>query len=139
MKRKIVIKALSVKDPWAELIRSGQKMIETRTWNTKYRGPLLIVKSLKPTTFDNGLAVCVVNIVNCRPMVLEDEKVARCPIYPNAKSWQLSDVFSLTEPFPVKGKLSLFNVETDNMEVVETFHRMVKQNIAYDKLFNNSN
>lgn len=42
------MKALSVKQPWAALIASGQKTIETRTWPTKYRGALLICSSAKP-------------------------------------------------------------------------------------------
>lgn len=36
------MKVLSVKQPWAEFIASGRKTVETRTWRTKYRGPLLI-------------------------------------------------------------------------------------------------
>lgn len=39
------MKALNVKQPWAWLIASGKKTIETRTWSTKYRGPILIVSS----------------------------------------------------------------------------------------------
>lgn len=34
--------ALSIKQPWAFLIASGQKDIENRSWPTKYRGPILI-------------------------------------------------------------------------------------------------
>ncbi|HYH14720.1 MAG TPA: ASCH domain-containing protein [Flavisolibacter sp.] len=36
------MKVISVLQPWASLIVMGEKRIETRTWNTKYRGPLLI-------------------------------------------------------------------------------------------------
>ncbi|MBR9679596.1 MAG: ASCH domain-containing protein [Candidatus Altiarchaeota archaeon] len=36
------MKALSLKQPWAELIVSGKKTIETRTWNTKFRGKFLV-------------------------------------------------------------------------------------------------
>ena len=36
------MKALSIWEPWASLIRCGAKTIETRHWGTKYRGPLLI-------------------------------------------------------------------------------------------------
>ena len=32
--------ALSVRQPWAELILTGRKTIELRTWTTSYRGPL---------------------------------------------------------------------------------------------------
>ena len=36
------MKALTVWQPWATLIASGAKMIETRAWWTAYRGPLAI-------------------------------------------------------------------------------------------------
>jgi hypothetical protein len=36
------MKVLSVKNPWAYLIIYRGKDIENRTWETKYRGPLLI-------------------------------------------------------------------------------------------------
>lgn len=34
--------ALSVQQPWAELLISGLKDVENRLWHTRYRGPLLI-------------------------------------------------------------------------------------------------
>lgn len=34
--------ALSLWQPWASLIALGEKRIETRSWGTPYRGPLLI-------------------------------------------------------------------------------------------------
>ena len=40
-----IMKALSVKQPWASLIASGKKSLEIRTWRTDHRGPLLIVAS----------------------------------------------------------------------------------------------
>lgn len=36
------MKVLSILQPWASLIVMGPKRIETRSWATKYRGPLLI-------------------------------------------------------------------------------------------------
>lgn len=36
------MKAISIKQPFAGLIATGQKRLETRTWSTDYRGPLLI-------------------------------------------------------------------------------------------------
>ena len=41
------MKVLSLRQPWAWLVANGHKVIETRTWNTKYRGPLLIHASVK--------------------------------------------------------------------------------------------
>ena len=36
------MKAISIRQPWAWLIVNGYKDIENRTWNTKYRGMVLI-------------------------------------------------------------------------------------------------
>ncbi|QDV34975.1 ASCH domain-containing protein [Tautonia plasticadhaerens] len=36
------MKALSIQQPWAWLIAHGFKPLENRTWNTKFRGELLI-------------------------------------------------------------------------------------------------
>ena len=37
-----VIPVLSLHQPWASLVALGVKNIETRSWSTKYRGPLAI-------------------------------------------------------------------------------------------------
>lgn len=36
------MKALSLTQPWATLVAMGAKRIETRSWPTSYRGPLVI-------------------------------------------------------------------------------------------------
>lgn len=36
------MKALTVQQPWATLLATGRKRIETRSWKTKYRGPIAI-------------------------------------------------------------------------------------------------
>jgi activating signal cointegrator 1 len=36
------MKALTICQPYAELIMRGQKLVENRKWSTNYRGPLLI-------------------------------------------------------------------------------------------------
>lgn len=104
------IKAISVKQPWANLIASNKKTIETRTWETKYRGPLLIVSSKKPDIKPAGCAVAVANLVDCHKMTKADEKAACCAVYDGAYSWVLENVRGIKDPFPVKGALKLFNV-----------------------------
>lgn len=42
------MKCLSVKQPFANLIASGKKKIEIRSWKTSYRGELLIYASKMP-------------------------------------------------------------------------------------------
>ena len=39
------IKAISLWQPWANLIAVGAKKYETRSWKTNYRGALLICAS----------------------------------------------------------------------------------------------
>ncbi len=36
------MRALTILQPWAEMIARGVKRVENRTWRTKYRGPLAI-------------------------------------------------------------------------------------------------
>lgn len=36
------MKALTLHEPWASLVAHGYKAIETRSWRTRYRGPLAI-------------------------------------------------------------------------------------------------
>lgn len=43
------MKALSLWQPWASLVALGAKKIETRSWATGYRGPLVIHASVNTT------------------------------------------------------------------------------------------
>jgi hypothetical protein len=48
-------RVLSLWQPWASLVALGVKTIETRSWSTKYRGPLAIhAAARKPTKADLG-------------------------------------------------------------------------------------
>jgi len=122
------MKALSIRQPWAGLIAAQIKTIETRTWTTKYRGPLLIVagrqidegarqRFLKAGTpysvFPQGVAVAVVELVDCFQMADVHEKAAMVPARPGLFGWRLELIAAIDKPFPVKGKLGLFEVEVD--------------------------
>lgn len=104
------MKALSVKQPWANLIASGKKTIETRTWTTTYRGPLLIVASKTPRIAPFGAAVAIVELVDCRPMLKSDETAAQCALYPRATAWVLTHIRRIS-PFTVSGRLGMFEVD----------------------------
>lgn len=81
------IKALSLWQPWASAIALGLKKVETRSWSTPYRGPLVIHAAKKwtgelkglhkemrakytqlPEDLPFGKAVCVVELKDCRVM-----------------------------------------------------------------------
>lgn len=98
--------ALSIKEPWASMIRAGRKTIEIRTWATKYRGPLLICASASPRSIYSGKAVAVANLVECRPAGPKDSRAAGFPVS-SGWAWILRDIEAITA-YPVKGKLGLF-------------------------------
>lgn len=105
------MKALSIKEPWAGLIEDGLKTIETRSWKTDYRGKLLLCCSKKPVSNISGYAFAVVDLVDCRPMVVADECQAKCKLYPDAYAWILENIMWVIPRFKVKGKLRLFDVD----------------------------
>lgn len=104
--------ALSVKQPWANLIASGRKNLEIRSWSTSYRGPLLICSSKKPAIEPFGCAVCLVDLVD---IVIFDKARLRESCLeswiPGYVGWVLKNVRPV-EPFPVKGNLRIFQVST---------------------------
>ncbi len=126
------MKALSVKQPWANLIASGEKTIETRVWATDYRGDILIVSSKQPRIEPAGCAVAVVELAECRPMTLSDEAAAQCPIYDDAVAWVLRNLRAI-EPFPVRGQLGLFEIEVPAEAL-----RVVQSGIVQPSLFQDS-
>ena len=107
-----MMKALSVRQPWASMIVSGEKTIETRGWSTYYRGDLLICSTKQPIfpMQPSGYALAIAELIDCRPMIQNDELLACCKIYPGAYSWILKNI-RLIKQFPVKGRLGLFDVD----------------------------
>ncbi len=82
------MKVLSLTEPYASLIKNKIKRIETRSWNTNYRGELFIHASLtniSKDTYQNnelrklidfsscehGKIICKCNLVDCIYMTKE--------------------------------------------------------------------
>ncbi len=125
-------KALSVRAPWAWLISTGRKRVELRKQRTHYRGPLLICASLRSSTgsanvganelgpdgrnlleaaYDapRGVALCLVDVIDCRPATADDSRDACCE--PDGEwAWVLSDPRPV-ERIAVSGKQGFFWVE----------------------------
>lgn len=132
------MKALSVKQPWAELIDSGRKTIETRTWHTKYRGPLLICASQtidreahehfrkqgffsRETDYIRGYALTVASLDDCRPMTREDEEYAWCRYLPGTYSWVLSNRRQEFRQFKVTGRQGMFECEVKPLIILAEY------------------
>ena len=62
-----------------------------------------------------GKALCVVKLVDCRPMTTDDEPAARCRWYEGAWAWCLADIRPV-EPVSVRGMLGIY--EVDDAEIV---------------------
>lgn len=98
------VKSISLWEPWATAMRLGLKTIETRSWPTSYRGPLLIcaaktergcqtalcndanVRNIMilaarqrgievSEMFNFGKAVALVDLVGCRPTAIATSPV----------------------------------------------------------------
>ncbi|MGN0600085.1 MAG: ASCH domain-containing protein [Oscillospiraceae bacterium] len=118
------MKALSVRNPFAHFIFCGEKEFEFRTWKTDYRGDLLICSSAEPKIVNtiSGHALCVVQLNeifevtkdNYRKFGLYKRELPDGKLY----AWQLTNV-RIIKPFPVKGKLNLFNVDDDLIEIID--------------------
>lgn len=113
----MLVRALSLKQPWANLIAQGTKTIETRSWKTNYRGDLLICSSQNPKIEPYGHALCIVELIHVEPMRVEHEKAACIQLFPRAYAWHIQNVRLIT-PFPVKGQLNIFSLEVpDDSEI----------------------
>ncbi len=109
------MKAISLHQPFATMIRDGVKTIETRRWPTSHRGPLVICSTRKPTVAGHlsGYALAIVDVVGCRPMTKTDEPAACYVCYRGAWAWELANVRPFIVPFPVRGYQRIFNLDLE--------------------------
>ncbi len=105
--------ALSVKQPWADLIVEGVKDIENRTWPTNRRGPLLIHASRQwddsdyahlfgeKKDFVFGALIGIVDLVDCVTHSYSDW-------FEGPYGLVLENAKKFIEPFFCKGRLRFF-------------------------------
>jgi len=128
------MKVISIIEPWASLIKEKVKYIETRSWQTKYRGELYIHASkkkltknnwidckeeialLKDTYFKYGCIIAKCKLVDCKIMtkelikeVSENPMEYLCGEYKVGRyAWILEDIEVLDDPIFAKGKLGIW-------------------------------
>ena len=103
------MKAISLKQPYANLIREGIKTIETRKWKTKYRGDLLICSSKNPKINPAGYALCIVELYDIRKMTKKDQEKACFKYSPKLYAWLIRNL-RVIKPFAVIGQLNIYEV-----------------------------
>lgn len=125
-------KALTVTQPYASLIAAGVKRYETRSWSTKYRGPVLIhaakdIWGLEAASYaaalhlagilpermsrlPRGAIIAIAQLVDVIPSAfLAADELLTGPFAPAAYAWRLEAVVALPEPLPWRGRLSLWD------------------------------
>jgi hypothetical protein len=103
------VRALTIRQPFAELIVAGVKDVENRTWRTSHRGPLAIhaaattreldALGLDPGDYTLGAVIGVVDVLDVAP---DDHDGWR---------WLLSNPRRLPAPVPARGGRALFHVD----------------------------
>ena len=132
------VRGLSFAQPWATLAALGAKRTDTRSWGTRYRGPLLIhaggktdrgflnspevrglLGDLEPP---NGAVVAVCRLADC----LHTEQMDPSPrerllgdFSPGRFGWVLEEVRALETPIPARGHLGLWRPPVELLEAVE--------------------
>lgn len=128
------MKALTILQPWSELIVSGVKCIENRSWPTNYRGPLAIhagkgrkcfavdadawekrygVRMPLPDEVTFGAIVGVAELIACVPLVdlgKEFPHLVGSPFAEGPFCWVLKDARRI-KPIACNGALSIWNTD----------------------------
>ena len=125
------MKVLSIKEPFATLIKDKVKIYETRSWKTNYRGELFIHASLSLSKSENveiekkylkseinpGFILCKCELLDCIPMtkefinyIINETNEADYGRYEEGRyAWKLNVIEVLSDPINVKGKLGIWN------------------------------
>ena len=128
------MKALSFRQPWAELILGGRKTMDLRTYGTAYRGPLAIHASkiveqdacrlhdLDSNTLPTGGVVGVVQLVDILPLSemeyegRKDEHLAGRRYRRGMHGWVLARPNRLPQVIPFRGRQGIFTVDEHLLE-----------------------
>ena len=125
------MKALSVRNPWAQLIFQCEKTFEYRTWKTNYRGDLLICSTASPKIVDTicGYAMCVVRLNDIIEVTKDNYREFEDDLTPDdigIYAWQLTDLRYI-QPFPIKGKQGFANVDDSLIKIRSEERRVGKE------------
>lgn len=129
------MKCLSVSQPFADLIISGKKTIELRSWNTNFRGEFLVHAPLKirfedakrlkiNRKFVTGAIIGKAQIYNVKKYdsnegMVTDQKfhMASKKFQKNTYGFILKNAKPLRIPIPWKGQLGLFDVTVPKIKI----------------------
>jgi hypothetical protein len=107
------MRALTIKQPWASLIMAGIKDVESRTWVTAYRGPLVIHAgaSYDPKGATYGRELPQSALLGIVDLVAIEANHPSQWAYRGHQHWVLADPRPFAAPIPCKGSLGLWRVK----------------------------
>lgn len=131
------MKVISIREPYASLIKLGIKTIETRSWKTNYRGEIYIhacvtkskikdeIKHLVPSELTYGYILCKANLKDC--IYMDEQYIASvkddnynnylCGHYEVGRyAWVLDNIEVLAHPIFVKGQLGIWNYNREKLD-----------------------
>jgi len=138
------VKALTISQPFASLIASGEKFVENRTWSTNYRGPLAnhagkgtqYLTRAELASYPNGCLISVANLVACVSLeeiierdsssrdrkklipgtMLNWSEVRRHKHTEGPWCWILGDIRPLIRAIPMRGAQGLWEIPDSLVE-----------------------
>lgn len=123
------VKTVTIRQPHVAAIFAGMKRYETRSWATRYRGPLAIHAGLAIdrgamgrahecglVLFPRGAIIGVVDVVDCVLGSTVSEECRRWGDW-SGWAWELSNPRLLAAPIPMLGRLGLWDSPISEAEV----------------------
>jgi len=139
------MKSITISQPWATLIVLGAKHYETRTWETRHRGPLAIHAAkyfpepqrdlcrqepfrsiLRRAGYHSwldlptGAVLGTVRISGCLPVEdmppLDPDERALGDYYPGRWAWVLDAASELPVPVPCRGMRGIYDIPADRLD-----------------------
>ncbi len=134
------VRALTIRQPWAQLIMMGRKRIETRSMRTNRTGRIYIHAATTMGPVERAAAIregldpdalprgCIVGtatidhstpVEDFHPLAVSDAERRRGDFSEGRWGWVLSDVRAIETPIPASGSLSFWQVPADVVDAVE--------------------
>lgn len=130
----IIVKTLTIREPWASLIVNGYKEYEFRSWKTNYRGKILIHSGIcfdkeyldrfreYDLEYGKGEIIGEAELVDCIKVSDEFQKLLNnknrlvygSNNYDQKYAWKLINIKKYNKRIPVKGKLSLWEYDIND-------------------------
>lgn len=125
------MRALTIRQPWADAIVHGMKRVENRTWTRAYRGPILIHAGAEEARGPVPSWACPPGRPDARSAILAvaditdiHQSTGTCcepwgDPHAHVYHWTLANIRPLPAPVPAKGRQGLWTPSPELIAAVE--------------------